>query len=276
MTKLFNTGLSCAAAIAVLGLATSVSADGRFKNLPPYGSLKDTPVQIVDQPVAATGNCYVSAAGGYSWTKNPDTYLHSTIGPGHNGSLSSVKLSDSWMYEFGIGCGTTDPIMSMGQSGAKIRGEFALGVRRERDFTAQPGNVFTPEDFVLTNLTTYTAMFNVYKDFGNYSGFMPYIGAGIGIAIHDMDNVQIQHNSVGYVLVGDSETDFAWSLTTGFGYDLGRNFILDVGYRYINMGTASSGQAIIAGTTGDPELKLEDIEAHELKVGVRYTFGGSY
>jgi opacity protein-like surface antigen len=49
--------------------------------------------------------------------------------------------------------------------------------------------------------------------------------------------------------------------------------VLDVGYRYIDMGRAESGTIDTAGFT-NPRVRLDDLTAHEFKVGIRFAFGG--
>ena len=131
------------------------------------------------------------------------------------------------------------------------------------------------EDPMHTNLKTYTLMFNGYKDLGNFGGFTPYVGAGIGVAYHRMDEVYFTENpNLTNRIEGDNDLAFAWSLMAGVGYQLSHNTVLDVGYRYIDMGKAESGRVDSAGFV-NPRVELDDIDAHEVKVGIRYHFGSS-
>jgi opacity protein-like surface antigen len=163
-----------------------------------------------------------------------------------------------------------------------------LGYRGDRELEGEPG-VYDPgppvggppgpatpiDDPLHTSIQTYTLMLNVYKDLGNYNRFVPYIGAGIGLAIHDVDEVYFTGNpNLVNRIEGDRDVSFAWSLMAGVGYQISDRAILDVGYRYIDMGSAQSGRVDSAGFV-NPAVRIDDIAAHEVKVGLRYHFGDS-
>ena len=67
-----------------------------------------------------------------------------------------------------------------------------------------------------------------------------------------------------------------WSLLlmAGVAYQISPRAILDVGYRYIDLGTVSSERNDTAGNV-NPRVTMDDIAAHEVKVGLRYHFGSS-
>lgn len=120
---------------------------------------------------------------------------------------------------------------------------------------------------------TSTFMVNGYLDFRPVMGFTPYVGAGIGMA----HNVLSRHIVTTYDPVTGEETserfaggdafNFAWALMAGLGYQLSSNFTLDLGYRYVSLGDVKTrsygdGTGVDVGSLG----------AHEIRMGVRYTF----
>jgi opacity protein-like surface antigen len=118
-----------------------------------------------------------------------------------------------------------------------------------------------------------TLMVNGYLDLRPVMGFTPYVGAGLGMA----HNVLSRHVLTTYDAATGVETserfaggdnfNFAWALMAGVGYQLSSNFTLDLGYRYVSLGdvrTRSYGN----GTGVD----VESIGAHEVRLGVRYSF----
>lgn len=127
-------------------------------------------------------------------------------------------------------------------------------------------------------------MANLYYDLGEMRGFVPYVGVGIGFARHDLNNVSFTGVGTGAGfsfgdLPGSDQTNFAWSLMAGVGYQISDRAILDFGYRYIDMGdvktrgnTCTSTPACGGGS--DDSFKVDDINAHEFKIGLRYHFGG--
>ena len=104
-------------------------------------------------------------------------------------------------------------------------------------------------------------MFNGYFDIPTGTNFHPYVGAGIGIA-------RIRSSLTWWTpFAGDTrkrETNLAWQIAAGLGYNLTRNWTLDIGYRYVDNGH-------IKWSTADGNLKY-DCTAHQILAGVRYTF----
>jgi opacity protein-like surface antigen len=158
------------------------------------------------------------------------------------------------------------------------------------------GTLTTPDGTLQANtqynghLTGIVGLVNGYWDVTNWRGFTPYLGAGVGFAHMKMSNVTTLSNSTFTdATTGDeilqhangyssakSQTNFAWALMAGTSYDLSSNAKLDIGYRYLNMGSGVSAATDLlnctCGTVGAP-LKLSDLEAHEFKIGVRWMLG---
>jgi opacity protein-like surface antigen len=114
-------------------------------------------------------------------------------------------------------------------------------------------------------------MFNGYYDLGSYRGFVPYVGAGVGLAHNAMGSVSF--SALPNAILGEDRWSLAWSLMTGVGYQITDRIVLDVGYRYIDMGKAQSSTIDTAGFT-NPRVRIDDLAAHEFKVGIRFAFGG--
>ena len=255
-----------------LGLASAIAVTASII-LPPAaisadlyggGSLKDGYAPAYAAPSIA-GPCYLRGDVGYAWNADPKgTY----VGNGTDPNVRLSAIEDGGVYEVGIGCGS-------GSRG--LRGDVTIGFRPGQDFSGDVDIVINsvPTDPpIKTTIDTYTVMLNGYYDFGNFRGFVPYVGAGLGVAMHDMGYVTIDHPGSPNPQHGDTKVDLAWSLMAGLGYQLSSNAILDVGYRSINLGMAHSSQGDIVQSI-NPKLVVDDMAAHEIKVGLRYHFGGS-
>lgn len=138
------------------------------------------------------------------------------------------------------------------------------------------------------HLSSYVGLVNGYWDMFRWRGFSPYVGAGIGIAANKVSALTtLSSATFTDALTGDvttqvhagyakshTQTNLAWALMAGTSYDLSQNAKLDIGYRYINLGsgtTASSGFVdCTCGTVGSP-LKMADIDAHEVRIGIRWS-----
>ena len=234
MRHLVSAGIVAAAISLVIPTAPSHAADL---------------MELAPEPVATVpGNCYFRFDAGYSFNNTPEGDF--------NGPTTGEKIDDSYLLETGIGCGS-----------GHLRGEILFTYRGERDITVVP-----PVDDIFTDVRTYSLMVNAFYDFGNYSGFMPYIGAGMGFAYHVLSDLYDDINTL-VPQAGDEDLVFTWSLMAGVGFEVSEGFILDVGYRYIDMGGVSSERADSAYFV-NPFLNLDDLTAHEIKAGFRYRFGG--
>jgi opacity protein-like surface antigen len=149
-------------------------------------------------------------------------------------------------------------------------------------FTGQNGR-----NYYNGRLSSTVFLLNGYVDLGTWSGFTPFLGAGVGFAQHKFANLTdmgIADNYALGVYTGTSgvaphrfadktKTDFAWALMAGVGYDLSQSHKLEIGYRYLNMGKGSQSLSCGGATCGD-YINYKDIDAHEFKVGLRWMLGG--
>jgi opacity protein-like surface antigen len=192
-------------------------------------------------------------------------------------TVSATHMDNAFFGGVGLGCG-------MGSRG--IRGEVMLGYTGHRKIHGEPLTYNpTPElgiappppydDPLHTGIKSTTLMFNGYKDFGNWGGITPYVGAGVGVSYNKMSEVYFTDNpALTNRIEGDSRLSLAWSLMAGIGWQVSDRAILDLGYRYMDYGKAQSGRVDSAGFI-NPAVRAEDLSAHEFKVGLRYHFGSN-
>ncbi|MFY0612995.1 MAG: porin family protein [Hyphomicrobiaceae bacterium] len=271
MNSFIKTGLTVAAVAATcLGSISVANAGGLYNH---GGSMKDAP-----QLRGSVSRCYVRGDVGYSASSSPTVELDS---PNYIAvDTADADMDNAFMGEVGIGCGS-------GSRG--FRGDLTLGYYSDRDVdgikTDRPG-VHYPGTFE-TKVSSMTAMANVYYDMGKFRGFVPYVGVGIGVARHRLGSVSfdlrnpdplgVPANPVNN-LEGSTQTNFAWSLMAGAAYQISDRTVVDFGYRYIDMGDVESRRGnmcntCVAGGSQD-RLTVDDITAHEFKVGLRIHFGG--
>lgn len=127
------------------------------------------------------------------------------------------------------------------------------------------------------NLTSTVGLLNAYVDLGTWWCITPYIGAGIGgtynslSAIRDTD---IGNGANGWAR-DKSTTGLAWAIHAGLAYDISRNLKLDMGYRYLNLGKASTGDILdINGAPGQfvAGMHFKNIASHDFRLGLRWQF----
>lgn len=115
------------------------------------------------------------------------------------------------------------------------------------------------------DIDAWSGLVNAYVDLGTWYGFTPYVGAGIGASYLTTSNVRtVSAPTAEYD--GDGTWNFAWALMAGTSFRMTENLLLDINYRYMNLGDAKSDTI----PTFTSPLEYNDIEAHEVRVGLRY------
>ncbi len=264
MTK-FTFSLAAAAAalaasFAVPALAADLGEWGR-------GSIKDG----YGAPPSNVSNCYFRSDVGYSWSTAPTLRWTAAQAGTLDERVTKTSMDDTWTGGVGMGCGA-------GSRG--FRYEAMLGYHGQRGIngTTAPfddGSGVVAPHKIHSAVTSYTGMVNGYFDLGNVRGFVPYLGLGVGLAYHQMDEYSYPVGGARpYRVTGANDLTLAWAAMTGVAYQISDRAILDIGYRYIDLGRAATGRADPNSFTPS-KLSVDDMSAHEFKVGLRYHFGGS-
>jgi opacity protein-like surface antigen len=119
-----------------------------------------------------------------------------------------------------------------------------------------------------------TLFVNAYWDINTGTQFTPYLGAGLGMAFINTkftdkgdDTIEGPWNeSTG----SKNVTNFAWNVGAGLGYDFTENWTLDVGYRFVGLGSVKTK------SYSDDDYKMygktDNLYQHQFAVGIRYTF----
>ena len=138
------------------------------------------------------------------------------------------------------------------------------------DYTAMKytGTVATPGD-TTAKVSAITALFNGYLDLGSWYGLTPYVGAGAGVS--DLRTYDYTSTAAPPFAGGLSHTQwkFAWALMGGVGYTVAPNILVDLGYRYMDFGDVTTA------SDASGAMILKNLAAHEVRVGVRWSFDDS-
>ena len=139
-------------------------------------------------------------------------------------------------------------------------------------------------DYSRSRLTAFHVLFNGYIDLPTFVGITPYVGAGVGFSnvYQKFTRNWFMNNQVAYAPTWTdpytqgtysaywdssrtvSSLQFAWAAMAGVSYAISPHAAIDVGYRYMNIGSITN-YASLSGTS------QQTLHAHELRVGVRYT-----
>lgn len=144
----------------------------------------------------------------------------------------------------------------------------------------------------VTKVDTVVAMLNAYYDFGKLHGFTPYVGGGLGVAVHYLnrrhaasettcdDTVTDGTCDFGTETVGatatqrSKQTDFslAAALTAGLSYQLSEITLLDFNYRYLYVGGTEISMAVTdaGGNASRSTVSVGEISEHQLRAGLRF------
>lgn len=127
------------------------------------------------------------------------------------------------------------------------------------------GQIVTPGD-VAAKVTTTTLLLNGYLDLGSWYRMTPYIGAGAGIANLNISDYQSTVAPPFGTVKARGQTNFAWAGMAGVAYALSQNVMVDVSYRYLNLGD------VMTSSDASGNMRLSKITAQEVRVGLRWNF----
>jgi opacity protein-like surface antigen len=126
---------------------------------------------------------------------------------------------------------------------------------------------------------------NLYVDLGTWWCVTPFIGGGVGAAYNRISGFQdtgvntsfgvAQPASVTYA--GDTGTwNFAWDLTAGLAYKVTPGFTVELAYRYLNLGSATTGANYsFDGSFTPPQYPwtMKTITSNDFMLGLRWNIG---
>lgn len=151
----------------------------------------------------------------------------------------------------------------LGLAGLGLRLEIAGAGNYASRFETNSFEPPVPTFFYETEVDAWTAMANLWVDLPVTQTFGVYAGGGVGIAdIH----LETSDNVVGGV---SNDTNFAWTAGAGVSWRVARWAVLDLGYRYVDLGNAS--MALTDESDGQPagNLTFDDLHAHQVLASFR-------
>ena len=222
--------------------------------------------------------------GGYDVPPPPPTdrgmYFKGYVG------AADANVGDIWTEQFGTGTGFVH------HKDIKSSPLFGLGIGWQRnhwlrfDLTGEYRGdaVFLAHDqFPGDNTNEYTAdirswmgLANAYIDMGNWCGFTPFIGAGIGFCHADRrrhEGRQRSRTAASPLVRTHTKTNFAYAFYAGGSFDITPQVALELTYRYADLGTAQSGRVTtFDGAASNSGVFVQDITSNDVMLGMRYKF----
>lgn len=229
------------------------------------------PLYAQSSPSSKVGP-FIRAEAGFSKAVNPhlrdddpsspNCFLIAAVGPTCTGELDKLGKGKT----LGIGVGYRFP--------GGIRMDVSYNRRSGFDLSGcdPAGSCFDPpvkSDAVMLNGT-----FDIPVKLGPVS---PYIGLGIGRTKNDMKPINWFDGGSSGTLTGGSKNDTAWQVTLGGDIDLTGGWVLEIAYRYTDLGKivkhAGLDQAGVFHGPGIPTGSATGkLRTNELLMAVRFGF----
>ena len=272
----------CLAGVASFaGAAAAHAADLPF--LPPPPPYYEPPA-----PVGLGGNWYLRGDTGIAIADlrtRPSSYVGSVPDLRYENS----SLDDSGTIDVGVGyrfnnyfrADITGEYRSAAHFGATE--SYNIGAFATDQYGNPPGNSSRAYDNYSGSIRSIVGLVNGYVDVGTWYGITPFVGAGVGVANINVKNVtDISYGSGALNGAGNggggfsgshSQTNFAFALMAGLDLAVTQNLTLELGYRYLNLGNASSAAIACNSTPSCPfEVQHYKIQSNDIRLGFRYTF----
>jgi opacity protein-like surface antigen len=182
------------------------------------------------------------------------------LSPFASQAFNNTTLSPSGMIDFGAGYQFNNWFRA--DATLEYRGGAALQSLFTLTDPASPafGGPLQYADFYRGDVSSLVGLVNGYVTLPEVWGVAPFVGAGIGFAdnmVSGFTDQSLAYASFGSVgssggyFSNNSKTNFAWALMAGLDFALAPNLKLEFGYRYLNMGSISTGGSnCLAGAAG--------------------------
>jgi len=235
------------------------------------GDMSETPYMPNGTPYEFGTAWYLRGDIGYKLYTTP----HAHFDVAGYGNMNSESLSSTGVVGFGVGYKLNDWF----RTDLTVDYEWPGHFHGRLPCPPPPGQVGctgapVPEfSDQYADISAWTTLVNAYVDMplfgGAMAGLTPYLGAGIGAADLTTKNVHaLNPDGSPNVWPGASKWNFAWSLTAGVSYALGKDWLVDANYRYVNLGNAASGPT--ATQFNNEPIHYDSIQAKEFRIGLRY------
>ena len=122
-------------------------------------------------------------------------------------------------------------------------------------------------------ITSQSLLLNAYYDFPHFPTATPYIGAGVGVSRNHSHHVKLGSGMAHASVSGCHSDSIAYMATAGLSFKMGNGWLMDVGYRYTNLGTVKTGNALHIDAMVEPfAAEKGRITNHTVMAGVRFSF----
>lgn len=195
-----------------------------------------------------TGLSFTSAdSGGINW-----------FGPHEN-----TGEGDDTLPPFAGALGVAFAPEELGVAGLGLRVELAGVGNYASRFTTNSFQPPTPTFFYETEVDAWTGMVNLWVDVPVSETFGLYAGGGAGFAsVHLETDDTVVHGV-------ETDINFAWTAGAGVSWRVARWAVLDLGYRYVDLGDAATELVDPFSSVPTSYLTLDNIHSHQVLASFR-------
>jgi len=248
----------------VVSSAGAIAAD--LGRVPP-------PIYVPPVPYEVGSNWYLRADLGYKWFGTPDAHYDdpSYLTDQDGGNFLNETITNTGVAGIGYGYKFTNNFRADVTLHYEWPGHFHGNLHCIDTGVPCGANDYSDE---YADISAWTGLVNGYLDLGNFYGFTPYVGAGLGMSyltvsnVHYINPANSDSPGPGSWSGSKSKWNFAWSLTAGASFNITRDWLIDVNYRYVNLGDAES--VVIPALAGTEPIRYDNITAQEVRVGLRF------
>jgi opacity protein-like surface antigen len=246
----------------VLTLCVSAKAADIYQ-APPEPVVEAAPAPVLDRGIYIKG--YIGQANPSVGNMSNEVYDSTGIF-----SVQDHSIKSSTLYGLGVGW----------QHSHWLRFDGTIEYRGDAAFLGSDVSTFPGTNEYTADIKTWLGLVNAYIDMGNWCGFTPFVGAGIGFATISVSGLRDDgvvddpvNGAVPSIAYGASKTttNFAYAFYAGTSYDVTPQVTLDLSYRWAHLGDATSGRvATFDNSFSYSGQKITDITSNDVMLGFRY------
>ncbi len=160
-------------------------------------------------------------------------------------------------------------------------GEYRAKANFHGQQVESQGGVTLPDDYTASK-SEWLFLANGYIDLGTWWCVTPFIGAGIGTSRNTISNFMDQGaTQSGATILSTTYFDtgtkwnFAWAFYAGLGYQVTPGLTLEMTYRYVDLGKATTGTPHAFDGTPIPTspFVFNNITSNDVMIGMRWNLG---
>lgn len=190
---------------------------------------------------------YLRADAGYRWNRVDG--LETAVGSTHHRTHDAVgaTLGAGYKYQW-------------------FRTDVTLDYGSAHDFNAYTAAPVVQPQYS-ARIDTVSGLLNAYIDFGTWWGFTPYAGAGAGATyVRSQHYVDTSIMTAGFGPTR-GQTNFSWAWMAGVAFQVKPQWLIDIGYRHLDLGGVRATRGTGAATDF---MEITKHSTNEIRIGLRY------